>query len=29
MSPAYNIWDVDYTYLNRRFLNMYLHCPGQ
>ena len=27
MSPAYNIWDVDYTYLNRRFLNMYFHCP--
>lgn len=25
MSPAYNIWDVDYTNLDRRFLVMYLH----
>ena len=27
MSPAYNIWDVDYTNINRRFLNIYFHCP--
>ena len=27
MSPAYNIWDVDYTSLNRKFLNVYFHCP--
>lgn len=27
MSPAYNVWDVDYTNLNRKFLNVYFHCP--
>ncbi len=27
MSPAYNIWDVDYSRLNRKFLNLYFHCP--
>lgn len=27
MSPAYNIWDVDYSCLNRKFLNLYFHCP--
>ena len=27
MSPAYNIWDVDYTNINRKFLNLYFHCP--
>ena len=27
MSPAYNIWDVDFSNLNKRFLVMYLHCP--
>lgn len=27
MSPAYNIWDVNYSKLNRKFLNLYFHCP--
>lgn len=27
MSPAYNIWDVDYNCINRSFLVRYLHCP--
>ena len=27
MSPAYNIWDVDFTNINRKFLTIYLHCP--
>ncbi|MBE6263185.1 MAG: restriction endonuclease subunit S [Prevotella sp.] len=27
MSPAYNIWDVDFTNINRQFLTIYLHCP--
>ena len=27
MSPAYNVWDVNYSKFNRRFLNIYLHCP--
>lgn len=25
MSPAYNVWDVDYGLVNGRFLEMYLH----
>lgn len=27
MSPAYNIWNVDYSEMNRRFLVAYLHSP--
>ena len=27
MSPAYNIWDVDYSKHGRRFLGYYFHCP--
>ena len=27
MSPAYNVWDVDFSNLNRRFLITYLHSP--
>ncbi len=27
MSPAYNIWDVDFSKINRHFLVTYLHCP--
>lgn len=27
MSPAYNIWNVDYSEMNRRFLVTYLHSP--
>ena len=27
MSPAYNVWDVDYEYFDRRFLGLYLHSP--
>lgn len=27
MSPAYNIWDVDFSQINRYFLVTYLHCP--
>lgn len=26
MSPAYIVWDVDYSKLNRKFLNIYFHC---
>lgn len=27
MSPAYNVWDVDFSEIDRRFLVLYLHCP--
>lgn len=27
MSPAYNIWDVDYSCINRHFLVTYFHSP--
>ena len=27
MSPAYNIWNIDYSEMNRRFLVTYLHSP--
>lgn len=27
MSPAYNVWDVDFSNLDRRYLTMYLHSP--
>ena len=27
MSPAYNVWDVDFSNLDRRFLTIYLHSP--
>lgn len=27
MSPAYNVWDVDYSKLNKKFLNLYFHSP--
>ena len=28
MSPAYNVWDVDYTKVERRFLVKYFHSPN-
>lgn len=27
MSPAYNVWDVNYENFDRRFLGLYLHSP--
>lgn len=27
MSPAYNVWDVNYTNFDRRFLGLYFHSP--
>ena len=27
MSPAYNIWDVDFSEIDRKFLVLYLHSP--
>ena len=27
MSPAYNVWDVDYANFDRRFLGLYFHSP--
>ncbi len=27
MSPAYNVWDVNYEGLDRRFLGLYFHSP--
>lgn len=27
MSPAYNVWDVDFSEIDRKFLVLYLHCP--
>ena len=27
MSPAYNVWDVDYSKLNNKFLNLFFHSP--
>lgn len=27
MSPAYNVWDVDYSRLNSKFLNIFFHSP--
>ena len=27
MSPAYNVWNVDFLEIDRKFLVLYLHCP--
>ena len=27
MSPAYNLWNVDFLEIDRKFLVLYLHCP--
>lgn len=27
MSPAYDVYDIDCTYINRQFLVKYFHCP--